>query len=113
MSDTVIVLWAGLVFALILNGCAAGVVAMLHAWRSSMGRGGKAVAAGFATGVGTGAMFMTFAIDDLTTSDTEGPLVVGLALAVFVAIATVVSLPGALIVARKLDRPGEDFRAFE
>ena len=50
MSDTVIVLWAGLVFALILNGCAAGVVAMLHAWRSSMGRGGKAVAAGFATG---------------------------------------------------------------
>jgi hypothetical protein len=36
-----------------------------------------------------------------------------LALAVVLAGATAVSLPGAIIVSKKLEKPGEEFRAFE
>jgi hypothetical protein len=49
----------------------------------------------------------------LPDSSPEEPLYVALAVALIMAVTMIVSLPGALIVCRKLDAPGDDFRTFE
>jgi hypothetical protein len=112
MSDAVLAIWVSLVSIVILNGCAAGVVAMLHAWRSSMRRGSRVTVALAVTAFLPASMFIPAIIKDSLT-DAEEPVIMALAVGAIFVVALVTSLPGALIVARKLEAPGDEFRAFE
>jgi hypothetical protein len=111
MTDFAIGIWAILISIVILNGCAAGVVAILHAWGSKMRRGGRALAAVLVTGLLPAAMILPGFFR--TGVFGEESTVVVLGLAMILVLSSVVSLPGALIVARKLEAPGDEFRTFE
>ena len=112
MSEVATAIWVIVVFIVMLNGCAAGVVGMLHAWRSKMGRGMRTLTAVVLTALLPSSMFIPSGFMDATMG-TEGPLILGLAFGMVFALTLIVSLPGALIVARKLEQPGEEYRAFE
>jgi len=112
MSEVAVLTWAGLVFATILNGCTAGIAAILHARRSNMPRAGKILTAGLVTGLLTALMYLPFAIF-AEASAPDGALINVLLHAVLLVVATVVSLPGALVVLHKLDSPGNVHRDFE
>ena len=43
----------------------------------------------------------------------EGPFIVALAFGLLLAVGSVLSLPGAILVAQGLERPGNEFKAFE
>lgn len=112
--EWIIIIWLIVFSILVFNLCAAGVVAILHAWRSKMRRGGRIVTAAALAGFLPSSTFLAGGlVESLTSSSSEEPFVMALAFGMIMLIATVVSLPGALIVARKLDTPGDDFRTFE
>ena len=112
--EWVVGIWAIVVGIAILNLCAAGVAAVMHAWRSKMRRGGRIVTAAAVTGFLPASTLLAAGIAETAWSSTaEEPLVMGLAFAMLLTIGMVVSLPGALLVARKLEAPGDDYRSFE
>ena len=113
MSETVFAIWVIAVLIVLLNGCAAGVVAILHARRATLRRGRRVMTAAAVTALLLASMFIPFALADFSSTGMEEPIVIGLTLAMVFAVSLVVSIPGALIVARKLEAPGEEFRAFE
>jgi hypothetical protein len=51
--------------------------------------------------------------EEIAGGSAEEPMIVALACVMIQLIATVVSVPGALIVGRKLDGPGDAYRTFE
>jgi hypothetical protein len=113
--EWVIGIWAIVIAIVAFNLCAAGVAAVLHAWRSKMRRRGRIVAAAAATGVLPASTLIVAGLVEIgwPTSSPEEPLVVALAFALVMGLTMIVSLPGAFLVARKLESPGEDYRAFE
>jgi hypothetical protein len=112
MSDALLAIWVTLVSIVILNGCAAGVAAMIHARRSPMRRGGRLMLAVGVTALLPTSMFIPAFIGD-SLANTEEPYVMAFAVAAIFVVALVTSIPGALIMARKLEQPGDEFRAFE
>ena len=105
-------LWAIVISIIALNVFSIGIVAVLHLWRRRQSRGGKVLIAAVCTGLLPASLMVPSLLLSVSIGATApAGLLIG-AVVVFVA-AMVVSLPGALIVARKLDAPGEDYRAFE
>ena len=105
-------LWAILVSIIGLNGFAAGVVAVLHLWRPEQSRGGKVLFAVVFSGLlPTSLMIPSFLF--AASVGTIAPVGMMIGAVVMFVLALVISLPGALIVARKLDAPGDHYRAFE
>jgi hypothetical protein len=105
-------IWIFLVFLVLLNGFAAGTAAVLHVWRSGQSRQSRAVTAAAITGL-VPAIMMIPAI--IAQGSFEVPSLVGsiVGIAVLCGLTMAVSLPGALIIARKLDGPGNAYAAFE
>ena len=105
-------IWGILISIVGVNLSAAGVVAILHAWRSKMRRGGRIFTAAAMTGLLPASLMIPTMLPGVSAG-AEAP--VGLVVAFFMVLGmvTVVSLPGALIVARKLEAPGDEFRVFE
>ena len=97
------------------NLCAAGVAAILHAWRSKMRRPVRVVAAAAATGALPASTLIVAGLVQVgwPTTSAEEPFIAALAFALVMGLTMLASLPGAFIVARKLEAPGDDFRAFE
>lgn len=109
------VLFAVIVLAAVVsfNLCAAGVAAVLHAWRSKMRRGGRTVLASAVAGFLPASSIMAIGILGSPENITQDAAVYAAIFGICFAVATLVSLPGAIIVARKLEAPGNDHRAFE
>jgi hypothetical protein len=113
MSDTVLAIWVIVVWIFVLNCCAAGVGAMLHIWRRKIRRGGRIVAAAAIAGLLNIGMFVPVAFTDPTWAGPDGPLFLGVVFLGVLVLTFVIALPGAMVVARKLEAPGDDYRAFE
>jgi len=113
MYDLALAIWMIIVLIVMLNGCAAGVIAILHIRRSTMRRGSRVAIAAAVTGFLPVSLVIPFAIADLGPTGSEGPLVVFLGLTMILGVGMLFSLPGALILARKLEAPGGEYRAFE
>ena len=111
MSELVMVSWAFVVFIVLLNGCAAGIAALFHTRRSEMRRGSKIVGAILGTGLITAGMIGPWTIEGM--AEGEGPLIPLLVLILIMVVAMVVSVPGAVIITRRLEVPGDEFRTFE
>jgi len=111
LETIVVVGWVSLTGIVGLNGFAAGIVAVLHAWRSPMRPGNRTFLASAASGsLPASYMIVVPAASGEAASEFGIMLLVS---AVLLAVGTVVSLPGAIIVSRKLASPGDDYRAFE
>ncbi len=108
MSEWVIVGWVVFVTVLMLNGTSAGVAALLHCWPGRLGRGARILVAGLAAGALPASLLIIGLVDPA-----ERPEYWIAALALVFAVGTAFSLPAAILVTRKLARPGEDYRAFE
>lgn len=105
-------LWTVVVLIIGLNGFAAGMVAVLHIWRGKQSRRSRALTAAALAGLFPGLIAVApMAVDMTTGARAPFGLIVGLV--VLCAVAMAISLPAALIVARKLDGPGDAFKAFE
>lgn len=111
MTEAVILGWVGVTGLIGLNGFAAGIVAVLHEWRSSLRRASRIVVASTTSGLLPASYFMV--IPAATAAERGEFGVMALAGAVVFVIAAVASLPGAIVLARKLARPGDEFRTFE
>ena len=113
MATPLVLAWVGLASIVGLNGFAAGVAAVLYAWRSGLRRGGRTFLASVLAGFLSASSFIGLGLLGSPELATEEPwILVGVFGGLF-AVATVISGPGALLVARKLEKPGDDFRAFE
>jgi hypothetical protein len=111
IESAVVLGWVAVTGFIGLNGFAAGVVAVLQAWRSGMRRGSRIFVAS-ATSALLPASYM-IVIPAMTGTSGEEFGIMILSSAVIFAFATVVSLPGAIIVSRKLVQPGDEYRTFE
>jgi amino acid permease len=107
--DLAIAIWITLAFALIFNLCAAGVVAIVHGWATQVSRTGKVMIAAGVTGVLPGLAMMPMILMDETT---EVPVAI-IAFLGIVIVTALFSLPGAIAVSAKLERPSNDLRVFE
>ena len=105
-------IWSVLVFLVLLNGFAAGIAAALHVWRSKQPRRSRILTAAAVSGLVPAAIALPAMAADVS-SGMVAPLGLLVGIAVICAIAMGASLPGAVIVARKLDGPGDAYRAFE
>ena len=103
--------WVILVLIVGLNGFAAGVVALLHAWRRTQRRRSRVLTAGAVAGSLPAVLLLPLMLLDISW-EVEAPMAF-IGAGVFSAIAFVVSLPGAIVVARKLEGPGDAYKAFE
>lgn len=114
MATPWVIAWLALVSIIGLNGFAAGVVAILHAWRSGLRRGGRMLAASAFAGLLSGSSFVGIVfLGTLDDGTTESIWLLAAVFGFFFAVAMIVSVPGALLVTRKLEAPGDDYRAFE
>ena len=112
MGATAVLIWVGVVCAVGVNGFAAGIAAMLYIWRKQLRRGARTALAAFAAGTMPATLIAVIGLSEEGFSG-EGPLIVSLAFGGIMAVGAAVALPGAMIVARGLERPGDEFRAFE
>ena len=110
MSDTIILVWVIAVTVLALNGFAAGVAALFYA-RKSMRGGSRNLLAAALAGLLPASLVIVVPLAQAGAG--EEPYIWLLAFAILFAVSTGVSLPGAIIVSRKLEKPGDEFRAFE
>ena len=106
-------IWVIVIWILVLNCCAAGVAAVLHIWHGTRRRGGRNVAAAALTALLNVCMFVPVVLTDPMAAQSEEPLVLGAVFLGLLAVTVLVTLPGAIIVSRKLAAPGDEFRAFE
>ncbi|HEY6817409.1 MAG TPA: hypothetical protein VI168_17880 [Croceibacterium sp.] len=111
MREAIIVGWVILVALLALNGTAAGLVALLHSRSADAGRGNRISLAALAAGAMPASFMIVVPLAEGGSG--EQPIVWLLAAGAVLAVGTAVSLPGAILVSRKLGKPGEDYRAFE
>jgi len=105
-------IWAIAVFVVVLNGFSAGLTAFFHLWRSKQARRSRALTAAAITGL----IPLVVAAPAVLTQTSNGTVsVVGfiVGFGVLSVLTMAVSLPGAVIIARKLDGPGDAYRAFE
>jgi hypothetical protein len=111
MAEISILAWVGIVIVVGLNGFAAGAAAVLHLWRGRMAHGARSMLAAALAGA-LPASFMI--VVPMAESGMGGQFTIFLlAFAVIFAGATAISLPGAIIISKKLAKPGEEYRAFE
>ena len=110
MSGSIAFVWMLIVTLVGLNGFAAGVAAVLHIWRRGMRRRTRVLLASVAGGLLPVSPLLAFAFGGEVTGE---PRVLVIVAGVFSAAAVVASLPGAVIVARRLEGPGDAVRAFE
>ena len=106
----------GLMLVLALNGLAAGVAAIFHAWRVRLPRESRVFFASVAAAVLPAGVIVLLAIVGASqpgTRATLGPMEFLLIFGACTVAGIIVSLPGAVVVARKLESPGEDYRTFE
>ena len=112
MGETAILIWVGVLLVILVNGFAAGVAAMLYIWRRKIRTGGRTALAALAAGIVPGTLIAVIGLSDSSFSGEE-PWIIALTFGAFLAIGSVVALPGALVVARKLEAPGDEYRTFE
>ena len=113
MTAWLVGIWLVLVTIVGLNGIAGGVAAFLHASRSKRSRGGRTFLASAVAGFLPASSIVAIVIVGATEDTTETPMVLVAIFGMCFAVATLVSVPGAIVVANKLESPGEDYRAFE
>ena len=111
MNEWIIFGWVIFVVVLALNLTSAGVAALLHCWRGKSGRGSRIVLAGLVAGSLPASFLIVVPLAQ--GGDGTEPVYWILALGLVFAVAVGLSLPGAIVVTRRLARPGEDYRAFE
>ena len=107
--DVAIAIWVTLVFAIIFNLCAAGVVAIVHGWANQVSRAGKILIAAGVTGFLPGLALTPMIMLD----ETAETVVTFIAFFGIVIVTALFSLPGAIAVAGKLEQPTQDLRVFE
>lgn len=89
-------------FALvIMNGFAAGIVAALHFWNGIAAVARRAMLASLSSGIVSVLLFSGILLEEGFV-DSEGMDVLALVCVIFLAVGTVVSLPGAFIMSRKI-----------
>ena len=113
MNDTVIASWIILIWILVLNCCAAGVGEMLHLCRKNIRRAGRVVVAAAVAALMNIGMFVPIAFTDPMAGGSDDYLIVGGIFPAVLAITFFITLPGAIVITRKLEAPGDEFRAFE
>lgn len=86
---------------LILNGFAAGVVAILYHWRGHTKVGQRALIGGMSSGIASLLLFLGPVLLD-AIGGTEETLIMLLALTVVAVAGGVVSIPGAILMSRKI-----------
>jgi hypothetical protein len=111
MGEWGIVGWVVFVSALMLNGTSAGVATLLHCRFGRFGGGARMLFAAFIAGALPASILIVIRLADPGSGGQSVSWVV--AVAVTLAVSGAVSLPGAVLVTRKLARPGDDYRAFE
>jgi hypothetical protein len=112
--EWIVGVWSTIAGLIGLNLCAAGAVAILHAWRSETQSARRTVAAAAAAGFVPTSIIVAIGVSEETWGGSaEEPVIVVLACLMIQLIATVVSLPGALIVGRKLRGSRAEYRVFE
>jgi hypothetical protein len=111
VSEWIILGWVMLVTVLMLNGTSAGVAALLHCWPGRFGRGGRILLAALAAGALPASFLIVVPLASAEALGQPSSLMLGMAL-VF-AVGAGLALPGAIVVTRKLAKPGEEYRAFE
>ena len=105
--------WLVLAAVITFNLSAAGAAALLYGWRSRLRRGSRTFLASAVTGFLPASSFMAIGLYDSGDRLNQDAAVYASIFVMSFAIAAIVSLPGAIIVSRKLEAPGDDFRAFE
>ena len=114
MTMALIVSWLGFVSLIGLNGFAAGVVGVLHAWRLVLARSSRILIS-----IALAALLFASSMMALVFAGTEdreisgGSVTLAVVFGMGFALAAVVSLPGALLMARKVEAPADTFRVFE
>ena len=111
MNEWIIVGWVIFVIVLALNASSAGVAALLHCWPGRFGRGGRIVLAGLVAGSLPASIMIVVPLAQGGAGGQTAYWI--LASGLVFAVAVGLSLPGAIVVTRRLARPGEDYRAFE
>ena len=112
MGETAILIWIGALFVIGVNGFAAGIAALLYIWRRRIRRGGRILLAALTAGILPATLIAVIGLSEEGFSG-EGPFIVALAFGLLLAVGSVLSLPGAILVAQGLERPGNEFKAFE
>jgi hypothetical protein len=105
-------IWAIVVGVVGLNGFAAGTVAVVHLWKRQQSRGGKVLIAAISSALLPTSLIVPGMLLSASVGGTAPAYVVLGAIMMF-AMSLVASLPGAIVVARKLEKPGDEYRAFE
>lgn len=113
MSEMAVGAWIFIVLAVLMNGCSGGVAAVLHRRRHTFRRAGRIATSALVTGLISTSMILPVASVDPQWADSGGPLILVLALAAVLAIATLICVPGAFLIARRLEGPGDEYRTFE
>jgi hypothetical protein len=115
MSEAIVGIWLIVVTVLGLNGFAAGMAAALYIWRRGMRRGARIASASTLAGLLPASIFIVAGASELfgASALSEEPVVWVVVVGLVLVVAGVVSLPGALVVGRKLEQPGSEYRAFE
>lgn len=109
---TLVGIWSIVVFFVGINLAAGGVAAILHVRRKGQPRRGRVLTAAAIVALLPTALVIPAM---LIPASIGGVAPVGMIVAVVLVFAFgfAGSLPGAVIVARQLDKPGDDYRAFE
>ena len=105
-------LWALVFFTVLLNGFAAGVAAAFHVWRPRQPRRSRILTAAAVAGLIPAMIAVPTLLMDVSMG-ARAPFGLVLGVAVISVVAMVASLPGAVIIGRKLDGPGNAYTAFE
>jgi hypothetical protein len=113
MTAWLLGIWLALATIVGLNGVAGGVAAFLHTSRSKLSRGGRTFFASAIAGFLPASSIAAIAVLGSAEGATEDPRALLFIFGMGFAVATLVSVPGAIFVANRLEAPGDDFRAFE
>ena len=96
------------------NGLAAGVAAVLHAWQVRLPRESRIfVASATAALIPTAVLFVLALVGSSQADGSIGTSELLIVAGACLAVTTIVSLPGAIAVTRKLEAPGDAYRVFE
>jgi len=104
--------WGIVVGVIGLNGFAAGIVTVLHLWKRCQSRGGKVLIAAVSSALlSTGIIGPRLLF--LSSAGGTTPAMIALGAIIMFVVAMAASLPGAIIVARKLEAPDDVYRTFD
>ena len=116
-------LWFGIVAVIGLNGFAAGVTALLHIWKGGKSRQVRTIVAAFVSGLLPASVIILPLSGAGSSGNAELDIVVSVEPGTFSSLAvtfltllvsgSIVALPGAVAVARKLEYLGDRIRAFD